>query len=118
MERETRVELATSTLARSRSTTELLPLKLSFYSTRALADNSSASPVRQPPQRQQKSARLNMMGYCAFYDGETRRGSDGNRRLRGVGNQGVGRLARLCSFPRRPQPGRSPAAAIGAARAQ
>ena len=27
MERETRVELATSTLARSRSTTELLPLK-------------------------------------------------------------------------------------------
>jgi hypothetical protein len=27
LERETRVELATSTLARSRSTTELLPLK-------------------------------------------------------------------------------------------
>src|SRR5579863_1132838 len=35
------------------------------------------------PPRQQKSARLNMMEYCAFFDGETRRGSDGNRRLRG-----------------------------------
>ena len=27
---------------------------------------------------QQKSSRLNMMDYCAFLDGETRRGSDGN----------------------------------------
>ena len=58
-----------------------------------------------------------MMEYCAFYDGETRRGSDGNRRLRSFGNQGVGRFPGLCSFQRRPQPGRPPAAAIGAARA-
>src|SRR5271165_3277362 len=40
LERETGVEPATSTLARSRSTTELLPLKPQFYSTRVLADNS------------------------------------------------------------------------------
>jgi hypothetical protein len=40
LERETGVEPATSTLARSRSTTELLPLAVSFYSTCALADNS------------------------------------------------------------------------------
>src|SRR5271155_3953225 len=40
LERETGVEPATSTLARSRSTTELLPLELSFYSTCALGDNS------------------------------------------------------------------------------
>ena len=33
LERETGVEPATSTLARSHSTTELLPLVLSFYST-------------------------------------------------------------------------------------
>ncbi len=40
MERETGVEPATSTLARSRSTTELLPLVFSFYSTCHFADNS------------------------------------------------------------------------------
>ena len=40
MERETGVEPATSTLARSRSTTELLPLDVSFYSTCAFTDNS------------------------------------------------------------------------------
>jgi Integrase core domain len=40
MERETGFEPATSTLARSHSTTELLPLVLSFYSTCAFADNS------------------------------------------------------------------------------
>jgi hypothetical protein len=40
MERETGVEPATSTLARSRSTTELLPLVLSFYSTCTFRDNS------------------------------------------------------------------------------
>ena len=36
MERETGFDPATSTLARSHSTTELLPLVLSFYSTCAL----------------------------------------------------------------------------------
>ena len=36
LERETGFEPATSTLARSHSTTELLPLVLSFYSTCAL----------------------------------------------------------------------------------
>ena len=36
VERETGFEPATSTLARSHSTTELLPLVLSFYSTCAL----------------------------------------------------------------------------------
>ena len=40
MERETGFEPATSTLARSHSTTELLPLVLSFYCTCAFADNS------------------------------------------------------------------------------
>jgi hypothetical protein len=40
MERETGVEPATSTLARSRSTTELLPLDVSFYCTCAFTDNS------------------------------------------------------------------------------
>src|SRR5438309_1575887 len=40
VERETGVEPATSTLARSRSTTELLPLALSFYCTCAFTDNS------------------------------------------------------------------------------
>src|SRR5271165_2147043 len=69
------------------------------------------------PSLQQKSARLNMMEHCAFYDGETRRGSDGNRRFRGSGNQGVGRFPGLCSFQRWPQPGRAPAAAVGVARA-
>ena len=39
LERETGVEPATSTLARSHSTTELLPLVLSFYSTCTFADN-------------------------------------------------------------------------------
>ena len=37
MERETGFEPATSTLARSHSTAELLPLVLSFYSTYAFA---------------------------------------------------------------------------------
>src|SRR5208337_1562809 len=40
LERETGFEPATSTLARSHSTTELLPLVLSFYSTCYFADNS------------------------------------------------------------------------------
>ncbi len=40
LERETGVEPATSTLARSHSTTELLPLVLSFYSTCTFPDNS------------------------------------------------------------------------------
>src|SRR5271166_5229472 len=40
LERETGFEPATSTLARSHSTTELLPLVLSFYCTCAFADNS------------------------------------------------------------------------------
>src|SRR5271166_2340871 len=39
LERETGFEPATSTLARSHSTTELLPLVLSFYSTCYFADN-------------------------------------------------------------------------------
>ena len=42
LERETGVEPATSTLARSRSTTELLPLVCLFYSSRVGADNSRA----------------------------------------------------------------------------
>src|SRR5271167_1386975 len=40
LERETGFEPATSTLARSHSTTELLPLVLSFYSTCLFRDNS------------------------------------------------------------------------------
>ena len=40
LERETGFEPATSTLARSHSTTELLPPVLSFYSTCYFADNS------------------------------------------------------------------------------
>jgi hypothetical protein len=40
LERETGFEPATSTLARSHSTTELLPLVASFYSTCIFADNS------------------------------------------------------------------------------
>jgi hypothetical protein len=40
LERETGVEPATSTLARSRSTTELLPLVRSFYSTGVIPANS------------------------------------------------------------------------------
>jgi hypothetical protein len=40
MERETGFEPATSTLARSHSTTELLPLVLSFYCTCAFAAKS------------------------------------------------------------------------------
>ena len=40
LERETGFEPATSTLARSHSTTELLPLVPSFYSTCAFRDNS------------------------------------------------------------------------------
>jgi hypothetical protein len=40
LERETGFEPATSTLARSHSTTELLPLVLSFYCTCAFAANS------------------------------------------------------------------------------
>ena len=39
LERETGFEPATSTLARSHSTTELLPLVLSFYSTCTFHDN-------------------------------------------------------------------------------
>jgi hypothetical protein len=40
LERETGFEPATSTLARSHSTAELLPLVLSFYSTCAIAATS------------------------------------------------------------------------------
>ena len=40
LERETGIEPATSTLARSHSTAELLPLVLPFYSTCCFADNS------------------------------------------------------------------------------
>jgi hypothetical protein len=49
LERETGVEPATSTLARSRSTTELLPLKHSFYSRRAGADNSGGVSTGAAP---------------------------------------------------------------------
>jgi hypothetical protein len=45
LERETGVEPATSTLARSRSTTELLPLVCSFYSTCVWTDNSRVGPA-------------------------------------------------------------------------
>jgi hypothetical protein len=45
LERETGFEPATSTLARSHSTTELLPLVLSFYSTCAFRDNSLHPPL-------------------------------------------------------------------------
>ena len=49
-------------LARSRSTTELLPLKLSFYSTCALADNSLRLNLPQPANlraHHQESTNLN-----------------------------------------------------------
>src|SRR5277367_4525299 len=51
LERETGFEPATSTLARSHSTTELLPLVASFYSTRPLHANSEAMVAirRNPP---------------------------------------------------------------------
>src|SRR5436305_15197357 len=42
LERETGVEPATSTLARSRSTTELLPLDDSFYTRWILAESAAA----------------------------------------------------------------------------
>ena len=44
LERETGFEPATSTLARSHSTTELLPLVLSFYSTCTFRSNSLHPP--------------------------------------------------------------------------
>src|SRR5271165_902253 len=47
LERETGFEPATSTLARSHSTTELLPLVFSFYCTCAFRDNS-LHPRRHP----------------------------------------------------------------------
>ena len=43
LERETGFEPATSTLARSHSTTELLPLVAPFYSSGILGDNSRQS---------------------------------------------------------------------------
>src|SRR5271155_898756 len=58
LERETGFEPATSTLARSHSTTELLPLVASFYCTCAFRDNSLRLPRRRIPRLAFKRALL------------------------------------------------------------